>query len=326
MSDHLRIVFMGTPQFAVPGLDILVKSGHEVVAVITAPDKPAGRGQLLSQSPVKEYALKNGIAILQPPNLKAPDFIAALESFNADLQVVVAFRMLPEVVWKMPRLGTINLHASLLPQYRGAAPINRAIIEGEKETGVTTFFINENIDKGAILYSEKMLIADDDDAGSLHDKLMNTGALLLVKTVDSIARKAVQPVTQDKMVSGLTLKPAPKITREDCRINWLKSTREVHNLVRGLSPYPAAYTIIRTSMKSALMMKIFKTVVLPCTDTETHLVDPIPGTIVTDQKSYLKIACSDGILSVTELQIEGKRRMSVAEFLKGFRFGDFRFE
>jgi methionyl-tRNA formyltransferase len=321
MAKPLRIIFMGTPQFAVPSLEALTASDHRVVAVITAPDKPSGRGQVLTPSPVKEFALVKGITVLQPANLKDPDFLRILETLKADLQVVVAFRMLPEVVWKMPALGTINLHASLLPQYRGAAPINRAIMSGEKETGVTTFFINENIDRGAILFKETMKIADDDDAGSLHDKLMETGARLLVKTLDAIALGDVKPVQQDTIVLDMNrLKPAPKIFKEDCRIDWEKSSVEIHNLIRGLSPYPAAFTKIRISQKSVIVMKIFKSHVLPCVNTEDFLPVRSPGTVITDQKRYLNIACADGLLSITELQIEGKRRMPVAEFLRGFRF------
>lgn len=314
---------MGTPQFAIPTLDLLVNSAHQVVAVITVPDKPSGRGQVVSVSPVKEYASEKGLFILQPVNLKDPQFIHELEALDADLQIVVAFRMLPEVVWKMPSLGTINLHASLLPQYRGAAPINWAIINGEKETGVTTFYINENIDKGRIIFFEKTDIQTDETAGTLHDRLMETGSRLVLKTVDSVAGGQTESVSQDKLgVETKLLKPAPKIFREDCRINWQKSSLEIYNFIRGLSPYPAAFTQIRISQKKVSVVKIYNSSILPCLEYQDNLSERTPGSIITDNKSYLNIQCSDGIISIKELQLEGKRKLPVAEFLKGFKFDE----
>lgn len=311
---------MGTPHFAVPSLDLLVKSGYPVVAVLTAPDKPTGRGRIISTSPVKDYALKNNLNVLQPTNLKDRGFIKLLDSFHADLQVVVAFRMLPEVVWKMPHLGTFNLHASLLPQYRGAAPINRAIMNGEKETGVTTFFINENIDTGSIIYSERIKISDDETAGSLHDRLMIKGAQLVLKTVETIADGKVSSVSQDQLLTGFAhLKTAPKIFKEDCRIDWYKNSRDIFNHIRGLSPYPAAFTKIHSPFGESQNIKIYESSLLTGTDQEMGDSVSKPGTLFTDQKSYLYVSCADSKISIKELQIEGKRRMAVKEFLKGFK-------
>ncbi len=316
---------MGTPQFAVPSLDLLVKSGYPIVAVLTSPDKPAGRGRIISSSPVKDYALENNLNVLQPANLKDPAFIKILESFNADLQVVVAFRMLPDVIWKMPRLGTFNLHASLLPQYRGAAPINRAIINGESETGVTTFFINENIDTGSIIFSERIKIEDTDTAGSLHDRLMYAGAQLVLKTVETIAGGHVTTVSQDQLISKTyELKTAPKIFKEDCKINWHSKTRDIYNLIRGLSPYPAAFTKFHSLFGDSLNVKIYESSLT--VDAEKDLIskDNNPGTIHTDQKTLLYVSCADGLISIKELQLEGKRRMDVKEFLRGFKLDKYR--
>jgi len=297
---------MGTPEFAVASLQALLNAGEEIVAVITAPDKPAGRGQKLQESAVKKYALSQNIPVLQPTNLKDPNFIEELKSYNADLQVVVAFRMLPQVVWSMPAKGTINLHGSLLPQYRGAAPINHAIINGETESGVSTFLLQHEIDTGNILFTEKVIILPDDTAEELHDSLMKTGAQLLVKTVKAVKEGKVegQPQPEDKG----QLKAAPKIHKEDCRIDWNKPVKEVYNFIRGLSPYPTAFTTVENKI-----LKIYKA------KPELTPVTEVPGTPTSDGKTYLKFACQDGYIHVVDLQIQDKKRMNVADFLRGFR-------
>lgn len=307
-NTPLRIVFMGTPEFAVPSLEALVVNGFRVVAVITAPDKPQGRGQQLKGSPVKECAARNNIPVLQPANLKAPEFIEELRSFQADLQVVVAFRMLPEAVWSMPRLGTFNLHASLLPQYRGAAPINWVIIHGEIETGVTTFFLRHEIDTGSIIFQENEPIHPDDDAGSLYERLMKKGAQLVVKTVMAI--ETGNPPAMEQKPAG-ELKAAPKIFKETCAINWHHSSEAIRNFVRGLSPYPTAWTRVHEKV-----YKIFRVEVLP------QEINDRSHAWVTDNKTYLRFRTGDGWLAVTDLQPEGRRRMSVTEFFKGNRIGD----
>jgi len=304
----MRIIFMGTPEFAVASLEALLNAGETVVAVVTAPDKPAGRGQKLHQSAVKQYAEAYGIPVLQPEKLRNPDFLTELRAFKADLQVVVAFRMLPEVVWDMPPLGTVNLHASLLPQYRGAAPINHAIINGETESGVTTFRLQHEIDTGNILFSEKVVIAPDDTAGDLHDKLMDIGAQLLVKTVKAIAAGKVNPVAQENLETGVVLKHAPKIFKEDCRIDWHRPVDEVYNLIRGLSPYPTAYTML-----DGKTLKIFKVA------KEKTREPYAPGTPYTDGTSFLKFACPDGYIAAEEVQLEGRKRMDIEAFLRGYR-------
>ena len=304
----MRIVFMGTPEFAVASLDALLQAGSNVVAVITAPDKPAGRGQKLSESAVKQFALAKGLPVLQPEKLKDPAFLAELSALKADLQVVVAFRMLPEVVWNMPPKGTINLHASLLPHYRGAAPINWAIMNGETESGVTTFFLKHEIDTGDVLFAERVEILDTDTAGHLHDKLMATGASLLVHTVQAIAKGAYNEQPQAALVNGQDIKHAPKIFKEDCLINWNFSARQVYNHIRGLSPYPTAYTMLND--------KVFKIFAARLDDTAPNTA---PGTFVTDNKTYLKFACTNGFISVTDVQLEGKKRMGIEEFLRGVR-------
>jgi len=296
---------MGTPDFAVASLDALVQASFDVVAVVTAPDKPAGRGQKLNESAVKKYAVEKGIPVLQPEKLKNPEFIEELKSYQADLQVVVAFRMLPVVVWSMPAKGTINLHGSLLPQYRGAAPINHAIINGEKESGVTTFFLKEEIDTGDIIMSDSVAIADDETAGDLHDKLMVVGANLLVKTLHAIEAGEVQeqpqPLSDD-------LKHAPKIFKEDCKIDWNNSAQHIHNLIRGLSPYPTAFTALNDKT-----LKVFK----------AELEDKEPGIaaggFLTDGKTYLKFAAKDGFIKLLDIQYEGKKRMLIEDFLRGMR-------
>ncbi|WP_163717117.1 methionyl-tRNA formyltransferase [Mangrovibacterium lignilyticum] len=308
-GKDLRIVFMGTPDFAVASLKALVDGGYTIAGVITAPDKPAGRGRQLQQSAVKQYAVEQGLHVMQPEKLKNPEFISELEALKADLQVIVAFRMLPEVVWRMPRLGTFNLHGSLLPQYRGAAPLNWAVMNGDKETGVTTFLLSHEIDTGAILFREKITIGDDDNVGDIHDRLMEIGATLVVKTVDALAAGNFQAIEQDDM-GAETLKPAPKIFKDDCKIDWTKPAVAVRNQIRGLSPYPAAWTELIDGKGKALGLKIFKAEIEP-------LNGAAPGTLETDGKTYLKIAASDGWLAISDLQLSGKKRMATADFLRG---------
>lgn len=306
---------MGTPGFAVESLKALVENQFDVVAVITMPDKPAGRGHKLQMSPVKEYALEKNIPVLQPEKLKDPEFLAILKSFNADLQIVVAFRMLPEVVWDMPRLGTFNLHASLLPQFRGAAPINWAIIQGEKVTGVTTFFLTHEIDTGKIILQEKVDILPDDDAGTVHDKLMELGGRLVVKTVRLIESGDYQALDQVELLKEISeIKQAPKLFKDNCVINWAQTSEQIHNFVRGLSPYPTAWCELQPEgVEEVIAYKIFKT--------KPELVshDLLPGTIVSDGKKYLKIAATDGYVEITELQAPGKKRMQTGDYLRGLR-------
>ena len=308
--EKLRIVFMGTPEFAVGILDTIVKHQLEVVGVITAADKPAGRGQKLKFSAVKEYAIANGLKLLQPTNLKDEAFLADLKSLNANLQVVVAFRMLPEAVWNMPRLGTINLHGSLLPQYRGAAPINWAIINGENETGVTTFLLQHEIDTGQIIFNHKIAISETDTAGSIHDKLMEVGANLVLKTIQAIEKNEYPQIDQEQLMVG-DLKIAPKIFKDDCKIDWNNSCEIIYNKVRGLSPYPTAFSTIKNE-KGILNFKIFG-----CTKEETAHTNT-PGTIDTDNKTYFKVATNNGYIQLNDIQLEGKKRMPIADFLRGF--------
>lgn len=299
---------MGTPDFAVASLDALLKSKKEVVAVVTSPDKPAGRGQKLHESAVKQYAVQHHIPVLQPEKLRDLEFLTKLASFKADLQVIVAFRMLPEVVWSMPPLGTVNVHASLLPQYRGAAPINHVLINGETKTGVTTFLLQHKIDTGNILFSKEISIREDENAGELHDELMQAGAETLLKTIEAIEKNQLNPIPQEEAQQGQELKEAPKIFKEDCKIDWNRPTTEVYNLIRGLSPYPTAFTYIDNKV-----LKIFATAkeIVP-TSVE-------PGTILSDEKSFIKIAAKDGFLHILQLQLEGKKKMEVVEFLRGYR-------
>lgn len=307
----MRIVFMGTPEFAVSSLDELVKAGCNIVGVVTAPDKPAGRGMEFRQSAIKKYAEEKGLFILQPEKLKNPVFIDELRALKADLQIVVAFRMLPELVWNMPPMGTINLHGSLLPQYRGAAPINWAIINGEKETGVTTFKLRHEIDTGDILLQESFPIGENETAREVHDRMKEIGARLLVKTVIGIAEKTihVQPQSSTANHQLLTLKHAPKIFTETCQIDFSKTVGQVHNLVRGLSPYPAAFTFLQGKK-----LKVFRV-------EKNHELPAIAvGQYETDGKTFLRFACADGYISIMDLQLEGKKRMSTGDFLKGFRF------
>ncbi|WP_157494161.1 methionyl-tRNA formyltransferase [Fulvivirga imtechensis] len=305
MKD-LRIIYMGTPDFAVPSLEILIENGFNVVAAITAPDKPKGRGQKVAISPVKDCAVKHNIPVLQPTNLKSPEFINELRSYNASLQIVVAFRMLPEAVWNMPEIGTFNLHASLLPQYRGAAPINWAIINGEKETGVTTFFLKHEIDTGKIIFQEREPIREDDTVGDLYARLMQKGAKLVLKTVQAIQRGDYPQMDQNE---DQELKSAPKIFRETCQINWNQPTDKIYNFIRGLSPYPAAWTEINgKNLKLYLVKKLAM---------NNELKALSPGDYASDGKKYLHFHTQDGGIDVKELQIEGKRKMDIEEFLRG---------
>lgn len=304
----MRIVFMGTPDFAVPSLRVLHENGYDVVGVITAPDKPKGRGKIMQGTPVKEYAVSVGLKVLQPTNLKSDDFIQDLAALKVDLQIVVAFRMLPEMVWDMPKLGTFNLHGSLLPQYRGAAPINWAIINGEKETGITTFFLKHEIDTGYIIHQEKESISLDDTVGDVYERLMNKGAALVLKTVKSIEGNDVQTIPQDESIE---LKSAPKLHKETCQIDWSKSAEENRNFVRGLSPYPAAWTIIKDKK-----FKIFKTKPMDREVNESF----VSQHYMTDNKTFLCIKSSDQWLEITELQMEGKKRMPIEDLLRGYRF------
>ncbi len=322
MDRELRIIYMGTPEFAVEPLRAIIEAGYKVVAVITVPDKPAGRGQKLHVSAVKEFAISKNIPVLQPANLKDPDFIAELISYNANLQVVVAFRMLPEVVWQMPEYGTLNLHASLLPQYRGAAPINHAIINGEVETGLTTFFIEKEIDTGNIILCKNIPIQPDDDAGTLHDRLMYAGGRLMVETLELIRDDKVQEKSQAHIVlDGIKLKPAPKIFKNDCKINWDSTCEKIHNKVRGLSPFPCAFSNLVTDKGSLKQVKIYKA-------SFQHLeTGKVPGSIVRGTKDSFAVVAADGLIYIEELQMEGKKRLNTAEFLRGINISaQFRFE
>ncbi|PSR54219.1 methionyl-tRNA formyltransferase [Adhaeribacter arboris] len=310
MPQAFRIIFMGTPDFAVPTLQKLVENQYPVVAVITAPDKPAGRGLKLTHSPVKEFALSQGIPVLQPTNLKSEAFQEELRSYQANLQIIVAFRMLPEAVWSMPALGTFNIHASLLPDYRGAAPINWALINGEKETGVTSFFLRHQIDTGDILLQEKIIIQEEDDFGSLYDKLKHLGADVALKTVRAIEAGNVQPQPQPQSIE---LKEAPKLFKETCAINWQQSAGQIQNFVRGLSPFPGAWTLINDKI-----VKIYRAKVLPELSAEEEPQEP--GSYRTDNKKYLHFYTGQGILSITDLQLEGKKRMHIDELLRGYKF------
>ncbi|MCQ2133961.1 MAG: methionyl-tRNA formyltransferase [Bacteroidales bacterium] len=322
MFRKTRIVYMGTPEFAVAPLDALVKAGYNVVGVVTVADKPSGRGLKVNESAVKKYAVEHGIPVLQPLKLKDPEFLGQLAAFKADLFVVVAFRMLPEVVWKMPPLGTFNLHAALLPQYRGAAPINWAVINGEKITGVTTFMIDQEIDTGGIMLRQEVRIADDETVGDVHDKLMPIGAQLVVETVQGIIEKNIETRVQRSFIQGSeVLKSAPKLTRELCHIDWNAPVSEVYNLIRGLSPYPAAFTEIVKEGAAPLQMKIFagEKVIGEAWDKMSGGMAVEPGTMISDGKTYLAIAVQDGAISLKDIQLSGKKRMDVKSFLLGFR-------
>lgn len=310
----MKIVFMGTPQFAVASLDMLVRHKYDIVGVVTAPDKPAGRGQQLQQSAVKQYAVAHNLRVLQPLNLKDDGFLQELASLRADLQIVVAFRMLPEKAWNMPPLGTYNLHASLLPHYRGAAPINWAIINGEKETGITTFKLKHEIDTGSILLQEKVAITGDMNAGELHDILMHKGAELLLRSVQEIGKGNVVLSEQGALLKpGEEVKHAPKIFKDDCRIDWSLGGARIHNLIRGLSPYPCAWTEVKKDDKRNIV-KIYRA---KFTSDSSGVA---PGAVQTDNKTQLNVACADGFITVLELQMEGKKRMATEEFLRGHSF------
>lgn len=305
-KEELRIIYMGTPEFAVPALEKLVEAGWNVVGVITAPDKPQGRGQKLEGSPVKQAAERLGLHILQPTNLKNPEFQQELKDLKADLQIVVAFRMLPEAVWNMPPLGTFNLHASLLPNYRGAAPINWAIINGETETGVTTFFLKHEIDTGSIIFQKKIAILPEDDLGTVYEKLMTIGADLVVRTVEAISKNEVNPQVQDESKAR---HHAPKIFKETGKIDWNQSAESIHNLVRGLSPYPAAWMEFQNKT-----CKVFRTVI-----SDQNLPGRQPGQWESDGKNYLKFQTGSGSLELADLQLEGKKRMKIDELLRGLK-------
>lgn len=324
-KQDIRIVFMGTPDFAVPTLDALVQGGYNVVGVITMPDKPAGRGHKVQYSPVKQYALDHELPLLQPEKLKDEAFLAALREWHADLQIVVAFRMLPEVVWNMPRMGTFNLHAALLPQYRGAAPLNWAVINGDKVTGATTFFLDHQIDTGRIILKQPMEIGEEENVGSVHDRMMEMGKGLVTRTVDllleaegDVAR--IPTIDQATLVADLEastgiseLRPAPKIFKETCEMHFSQSVRQLHNLVRGLSPYPAAWT----TLGELTPVKVYRTRIV--SEDKPQSPDTI-GKILTDNKSYLHAVCADGVLALEELQLPGKKRMEVKALLNGFKF------
>ncbi len=313
-AKEIRIVFMGTPEFAVPSLRALVAEGYNVVGVVTAPDKPAGRGQKLHESDVKIAARELGLPVLQPEKLRDSEFLEALRAWQPDLGIVIAFRMLPELVWAMPRLGTFNLHASLLPQYRGAAPINWAIIDGRTETGVTTFLLNHEIDKGAIIGQLREPIHADDNVGTLYDRLMRIGAGLVTRTVDRIAAGDIAPVEQQH-IDEATLRPAPKIFKEDCLIDWRQEGRRIVDFIRGLSPYPAAWTQLYREADGtpAVTAKIFAATFSSASHAEAC------GTVQSDGRTFIRVACADGWIDLKELQIAGKKRLPIRELLLGFR-------
>ena len=316
-KENLRIVYMGTPDFAVESLRRLVEGGYQVVGVVTMPDKPMGlHGSVLQPSPVKQYAVSQGLKVLQPANLKDEAFVEELRALQADLQIVVAFRMLPEVVWNMPPMGTFNLHASLLPQYRGAAPINWAIINGDQETGITTFFLKHEIDTGEIIQQVRIPIAETDDAEAVHDRLMELGGSLVVETVEAILSGSVKPMPQEELIStGEALRPAPKIFKDTCRIDWTKGVKQVYDFVRGLSPYPAAWTELIGEDGRVQVMKIYQT------EKEFAAHDLSIGTLCTDGKRWMKVAVADGYIQLRSVQLAGKKRMSVEDFLRGFKAG-----
>ena len=312
----MKIVYFGTPEFASSQLEAIIAAGYEVAAVVTVPDKPAGRGKKIQSSDVKLTALKYNLPVLQPVSLKSPEFIEELSSFNADLFVVVAFRMLPEVVWSMPPMGTFNLHASLLPQYRGAAPINHAIINGEKETGLTTFLLDKEIDTGEIIMQEKVVIEDDETAGTLHDKLMLLGNKVVVETIKIIEEGRVQSQSQEMIIErdNLQLKPAPKIFKEDCKIDWTKDAKSIYDFIRGLSPYPAAHTQFVSENNDTIDIKVFEVVLK-----ENESEDKDLYKIKTDGKSYLDVVLGKNNISIKVIQQAGKKAMPIADFLRGTR-------
>lgn len=310
----MRIVFFGTPEFAVESLSALVEKGYDIAGVVTMPDKPAGRGHKMLQSAVKQYALAHGLRLMQPPNLKAPEFIGELRSLNADLFIVIAFRMLPEAVWSMPPMGTFNLHASLLPRYRGAAPINRAVMNGDTVTGVTTFMLRHEIDTGDILQQEKVEILPEENVGDVHDKLMRLGARLTVETVEHLIAGDLRPVPQDELTGGEIPTPAPKIFAEDCVIDWTQPAENIHNLVRGLSPYPAARAYLKTTPGSEPeMVKIYRTKIV-----ESPFSEAFPGKVITEG-GRMTVAAGRGAIEIESLQPAGKKRMDTDAYLRGAR-------
>lgn len=316
-KENLRIVYMGTPDFAVESLRCLVEGGYNIVGVVTGPDKAVGRhGSVLQPTPVKQYAVEHELRVLQPEKLKDEAFIEELRSLQADLQIVVAFRMLPEIVWSMPRLGTFNLHASLLPQYRGAAPINWAVINGDTETGVTTFFLKHEIDTGAVIRQVRVPISDTDCVGDVHDRLMMLGGNVVCDTVDDIIAGTAQATPQEQLITE-ELRPAPKIFKDTCRINWQKPTKQVYDFIRGLSPYPAAWTNLITPESTEIVVKIFESTIVNTKHSELPC-----GSIETDGKHYIYVHTLDGTLSLSTLQLAGKKRMNVEDFLRGFRLTD----
>ncbi len=311
----LKILYMGTPDFAVEPLKRLTENGYNIVGVVTVPDKPAGRGQKISQSAVKQYAQQQNIRVLQPEKLRDPEFISEIEQLKPDLSIVVAFRMLPKIVWSIPRLGTFNLHASLLPDYRGAAPINWAIINGDKVSGVTTFLIDEEIDTGNILLNQQVNIDDNDSAGDLHDKLMFVGANLVEQTVIQLAAGKVNSIPQHELIAqSHENRPAPKLFKDTTRIDWNQPASSVHNFIRGLSPYPAAWCQLINEQGEAVSTKIFKSELVKVAGNNNEV-----GNITTDGKTFLHIACKQGVIGVAQLQLAGKRRLNIIEFLSGFR-------
>ena len=311
MEKRIKIAYFGTPEFAASQLEAIINAGYDVAVVVTMPDKPAGRGRKIQYSEVKKCAMEHGLPLLQPEKLKDPVFLEQLASYQADLFVVVAFRMLPAVVWQMPRLGTFNLHASLLPQYRGAAPINFAIINGETETGLTTFFLNEEIDKGAVIMREKVAIRPDETAGELHDELMLLGNTVVVETIRKIEAGDVEALPQEALSKNQVLKPAPKISKEFCDVDWSQDCQTVYNHIRGLSDYPAAHTVMQAENGDTIELKIYASEIERCRP-------QIPvGSIVTDNKKFLKVALSDGFIHLTRIQQAGKKSMSIEDFLRG---------
>lgn len=312
-KNSLRIVYMGTPDFAVEPLKKLIENNYNIVGVITNPDKPAGRGQKIQESAVKKFAINHNLKILQPEKFRDETFLNKLRDMKADLQIVVAFKMLPEIVWNMPKFGTFNLHASLLPQYRGAAPINWAIINGDPKTGVSTFFLTHDIDTGYVIFQEEVDITEDDNAGTIHDKLMYTGSDLVLKTVDAIITNNYPRINQKDLVKVDTkIKHAPKIFKNDCKIDWTKNIDSIHNLIRGLSPYPASWTEINNE-QDTIQLKIFKA----NKEVTNHNLEP--GEISTDEKTFLKVAVNGGFIQIAELQQAGKKRMNIDNFLRGFQ-------
>lgn len=309
----IKIAFFGTPEFASSQLEAILNAGYEIPVVVTMPDKPAGRGKKIQFSDVKKTALEHQLPLLQPEKLKDPAFLHELESYHADLFIVVAFRMLPAAVWKMPKLGTFNLHASLLPQYRGAAPINHAIINGETETGLTTFFLNEEIDKGRVIMRETIAIRPDETAGELHDELMLMGNKMVVETIKKIENNDIQTITQEELAVGTELKEAPKIFKDFCNIRWNRSCKSIYDHIRGLSPYPTAHTRLTSDNGELLELKVYTSEI-----EKRHPTEPV-GTVVTDGKNYLKIAANDGYMYLTTIQQAGKKAMNITDFLRGFR-------